>query len=66
VPLRHKLGPALCLGIAVSLWWSIVQTASNGSEAYFSPFTRAWELGAGALLAVIAPSLPRLPVSLAW
>jgi peptidoglycan/LPS O-acetylase OafA/YrhL len=61
VPLRHKLGAALCLGIAASLCWSIVQTTSNGAEAYFSPLTRAWELGAGALLAVLAPCLPRLP-----
>jgi peptidoglycan/LPS O-acetylase OafA/YrhL len=45
----------------VSLWWSIVQTAANGAEAYFSPLTRAWELGAGALLAVAAPGLPRFP-----
>jgi peptidoglycan/LPS O-acetylase OafA/YrhL len=61
VPLRRKLGAALCLGIALSLWWSIVQTGNNGAEAYFSPFTRAWELGAGALLAVAAPGLLRLP-----
>jgi peptidoglycan/LPS O-acetylase OafA/YrhL len=61
VPLRHKLGAVLCLVIAVSLWWSSVQTASNGAEAYFSPLTRAWELGAGALLAVAAPGLSRLP-----
>ncbi len=61
MPLRRKLGIALCLIIAGSLGWSIVQTASNGAEAYFSPLTRAWELGAGALLAVVAPCLKRLP-----
>jgi peptidoglycan/LPS O-acetylase OafA/YrhL len=64
VPMRRKLGAVLCLVIAVSLWWSIVQTAGNGAEAYFSPLTRAWELGAGALIAVVTPSLSRLPRNL--
>jgi peptidoglycan/LPS O-acetylase OafA/YrhL len=61
VPLRRKLGMALCLIIAASLWWSIAQTASNATAAYFSPLTRAWELGLGALLAVVTPFLLRLP-----
>ncbi len=61
IPLRRKLGVVLCAGIAASLAWCIAQTASNATAAYFSPLTRAWELGAGALLAVIAPHLLRLP-----
>ena len=61
IPLRSKLTIALCLIIAASLWWSIEETSFNGAEAYFSPLTRAWELGAGALLAVNAPRLLRLP-----
>ena len=37
------------------------QTASNGTWAYFSPFTRAWELGVGALVAVTAGVARRAP-----
>ena len=44
-----------------SLLWSMQQTATNATEAYFSPFTRASELAAGALLAVAAPWLLSIP-----
>ena len=37
------------------------QTASAATTAYFSPLTRAWELGIGALLALSVPALHRLP-----
>ena len=40
---------------------SIYLTATNATEAYFSPFPRASELAAGALLAVAAPWLLRFP-----
>ena len=33
-------------------WFSVVQTAAHPASAYFSPFTRAWELALGALVAV--------------
>ena len=46
---------------AVSLCWSVHQTATLPAAAYFSPLTRAWELGLGAALAVGAPSLARVP-----
>jgi peptidoglycan/LPS O-acetylase OafA/YrhL len=45
----------------VSLIWSVVQSATDPSVAYFSTFTRAWEFGAGGLLAVFAPSDPVAP-----
>ncbi|MGH2409322.1 MAG: acyltransferase family protein, partial [Chloroflexota bacterium] len=61
MPLRTKLAAVLGIVIVASLSWSIIQTAENGVAAYFSPLTRAWELGAGALLAVGSPALPRLP-----
>ncbi len=35
----------------VSLGWSVWATSHSPSTAYFSTFARAWELGAGALLA---------------
>jgi peptidoglycan/LPS O-acetylase OafA/YrhL len=43
--------------LAVSVW----QTQHNAGWAYFGAHTRAWELGAGALLAVGAVRLRRLP-----
>jgi SGNH domain (fused to AT3 domains)/Acyltransferase family len=44
-----------------SLGWSIYQTRAVPAVAYFSPFTRAWELGLGAALAVAAATLERTP-----
>ena len=35
-----------------SLAWSITATASNPASAYYSPFTRAYELGIGAFIAL--------------
>ncbi|RBY77026.1 hypothetical protein DQ239_12740 [Blastococcus sp. TF02-09] len=55
---------------AASVAWSLHATASSPVTAYFSTFTRAWELGVGALLAVSATQLDRLPAllraTLAW
>ena len=55
---------------AASFAWSLHATASSPVTAYFSTFTRAWELGVGALLAVSATQLDRLPAllraALAW
>jgi peptidoglycan/LPS O-acetylase OafA/YrhL/ABC-type Fe3+-hydroxamate transport system substrate-binding protein len=56
-----RVAPYTGLLIAASLWWSIHQTATNANAAYFSPFTRAWELGLGALVAVTAGLLVRVP-----
>jgi peptidoglycan/LPS O-acetylase OafA/YrhL len=57
---RNALSGALSLIIAVSLTWSVIQTAVNQTWAYFSPLTRAWELALGALVAVLAPTISRL------
>jgi peptidoglycan/LPS O-acetylase OafA/YrhL len=46
---------------AASFAWAMWQTADNATVAYFSTFTRGWELGVGAALAVAAPALARLP-----
>lgn len=45
----------LTLGVATvaSLAWSVHATATSPATAYFSTFTRAWELGVGSLAAVI-------------
>lgn len=60
------------LGIIIlaSLWWAITQTRNAPSEAYFSAFTRAWELGSGAALAIGASQVARVPstvrAALSW
>jgi peptidoglycan/LPS O-acetylase OafA/YrhL len=52
-----RLVSVLTLVIGASLTWCIVETRQNEIWAFFSPFTRAWELALGALLAVIGPHL---------
>ncbi|HEY1175682.1 MAG TPA: acyltransferase family protein, partial [Phytomonospora sp.] len=53
---------ALCLG---SFALSAATTATSPSWAYFGIHTRLWELGAGALLALSATRLKRLPPAVA-
>lgn len=48
----RRVAVVLGLGIVVSLSASIVLTFVNQPWAFFSPFTRAWELGVGALVAL--------------
>ena len=51
--------------IVVSFTWAMVQGNSEPAIAYYSTFTRAWELGIGALLAVSSSALARtIPLSL--
>ena len=45
------------VGCGLSLVASVVLTSSDGPSAYFVTHTRVWELGAGALLAVLAGRL---------
>ena len=61
---RLWISALLALGIAASLTWSIRLTASNPTAAYFSTAARAWELGAGALIAVTLPWILRTPAPL--
>lgn len=42
--------------VIISLAWSIFETYNNPKGAYFSSFTRAWQLGLGALLALLVYS----------
>lgn len=62
---KDKLRPALTttmLIVAVaSFVWAIYETTASPSWAYFSTFSRAWELGVGALLAVTTVHLSRIP-----
>ena len=45
---------------AASLGWSLWETAHQPTWAYFDTLSRAWELGAGALLAITARRLATL------
>lgn len=47
----------------LSLVYSIQLTVTSPTTAYYSPFTRAWELGLGATLAVAATTLEGLPTA---
>ena len=61
--LQTKMAIALVVVIVASYWLSVAQTASQPTAAYFSPFTRAWELALGALVAVGTPWLKRMPAA---
>ena len=60
-----RLAIGLIVVIAVSFAYSVVDTHNNPIDAYFSPFTRAWELALGALVAVCTPWLLKIPARLA-
>jgi len=59
---RWLVGLALVAIIAVSYGFAATESVSNPTSAYFSTFTRGWEIAAGALLAVVAPLFARLPL----
>ena len=58
---RTRLVIGLVLIIVASFTLSVLQTSSDPTVAYFSPFTRAWELALGALVAAATPWLLRIP-----
>ena len=59
--LQARLFFCLTIVIIVSFTLSVTQTASSPTVAYFSPFTRAWELALGALVAVSTKWLLTIP-----
>ena len=61
---RRRPAPILSLLVAGSLAVSLWQTTANPTWAYFGLHTRAWELGIGALVAVLGARLPRRFASL--
>ena len=71
--LRRRLGVLVVVAAvtAASFAWSVAATATDATAAYFSTPVRAWELGAGALLALaVRAGLPRpgrrAGTALAW
>ena len=72
-PLRHRtavLRLFLIVIIALSAVWSAQLTPLNAVEAYYSPFTRLWELALGGLVAVLPETwhsvYPRIAQTQAW
>ncbi|GAA1943388.1 acyltransferase family protein [Agromyces allii] len=67
---RVAITVVFTLLVVASFVWAVVETSSNPTAAYFSTFSRAWELGVGSLLAAITLRPWRLPfafrVALAW
>ncbi|MCU1677491.1 MAG: acyltransferase 3 [Frankiales bacterium] len=57
---RRRITVALSLLVVLSLFCSVALTGRSGPYAYFGLHSRAWELGAGALLAVGIGALSRL------
>lgn len=64
------LAVAVGLAIAGSFVFALWETQGNHTVAYFSTFSRSWELGAGALLAILTASFAgfarRVRVVLLW
>ncbi len=59
-PVRDVAVPVLGAIVVASFAWSVLHTGSDTVAAYFSPFTRAWELALGALAACLAPRIAKL------
>jgi len=57
---RTRLLGVISAVIVASLTYNLVLSHENLLAAFYSPFTRAWELGVGALLAIGTPLLARV------
>ncbi|BDZ44328.1 acyltransferase [Naasia aerilata] len=61
---RAVAGVAMVVITVASFSWAVYETQVSAATAYFSTFSRAWELGIGALIAVYAPVARRIPAVL--
>lgn len=59
----ERIAAAVVMGIivAASFGWAVYDTRTTQTWAFFSTFTRVWELGVGALLAIGAGLLAKIP-----
>lgn len=57
--LRAVAGVGVAVVVAASFAWSVYDTGSSPSQAYFVTTTRLWELAAGGVIAVGYPVLSR-------
>jgi peptidoglycan/LPS O-acetylase OafA/YrhL len=60
---RVAVGAVMALIVAASFAFAMWETATTPTVAYFSTFSRAWELGVGAVLAAASPLFVRLPLA---
>ncbi|MDX1888192.1 acyltransferase family protein [Mycolicibacterium sp. 050158] len=61
---RMQLAGAVMSAIVlVSFGWAVIETGSTPTLAYFDTFARVWELGVGAIAAIGAGRLARLPMN---
>ncbi|WP_285035055.1 acyltransferase family protein [Plantibacter sp. ME-Dv--P-095] len=60
---RIVVGIVLVVIVAASFAFAVWQSAAAPQAAYFATGARVWELAAGALLAVCAPLLARMPMA---
>lgn len=58
---RQIFGIIIVIICAASFIWSVYFTAQNQNQAYFSTFTRIWELALGGLLAIFLPYFRYVP-----
>ncbi|WP_461172257.1 acyltransferase [Arthrobacter sp. Z1-9] len=61
---RRALGLGVLAVIVLSLTFAYWETINAPTIAYFSTFSRTWELGLGALVAVLIPVFGRIPAHL--
>ncbi len=52
---------AMTIIVSASFAWAMYLSAADPNGAYFSSFTRVWELGVGALIAIAGPWLVSIP-----
>ena len=60
----QQIGILISVIIVASFAWAFIESTTSPTVAYFSTFSRAWELGVGALLAVSAAWVGRMPAML--
>ncbi|MCU1406904.1 MAG: acyltransferase [Glaciihabitans sp.] len=60
---RLVAGVVMTVLVVASFYYAVQASAANPTVAYFSSFTRAWEIGVGAVLATAAPLFARLPTA---
>jgi len=58
---RQIAATTISIIVIASFAWAMYSGATQPTVAYFSTFTRAWELGIGALVAIAAPLLSNIP-----
>ncbi|MDR6199305.1 peptidoglycan/LPS O-acetylase OafA/YrhL [Microbacterium sp. SORGH_AS428] len=60
---HRVIGLTMFAIVLASFVWALHETQTNPNLAYFSTFSRAWELGVGALIAVAAGRFERIPLA---